>query len=115
MVGSNGRGSSITSLTGRSNKLQMLLAMLQNRGWMRFVAGNGVCLPPYAVASVRDMLNRREERRFEEIVATFANDISTMRQMMANCRKGPRLQAQDINRVIGVGIGQNGTPVLYVL
>ena len=107
-------GSANQSVTGRS-KLQMLIAMMQNRGWMRFVAGNGVCLPPYAVASVTDMLNRREERQFNGVVATFANDIATMRQMMANCRKGPRLQAQDINRVIGVGIGQNGAPILYVL
>jgi hypothetical protein len=111
---STGRNSSSTGANVR-NRLQMLIAMLQNRAWMRFVAGNGVCLPPYAVASVPDMLNRREERQFNSVVATFANEIAQMRQMMANCRKGPRLQAQDINRVIGVGIGQNGTPVLYVL
>jgi hypothetical protein len=111
----NGRNSSATGLNIRSSKLRMLLAMLQNRGWLHFAAGNGICLPPFAVTQVREILNRREENQLNDLLASFSNDILTMRTMMANCRSGARLQAGDINRVIGVGITSNGVPMLYVL
>lgn len=116
LFGNTGRNTSSTTLNApRSSRLQMLMAILQNRGWLRFVAGNGICLPPFAVTQVREMLNRRETRQLDQVLAAYANDIMTMRTMLANCRKGPRLQANDINRVIGVGLSQSGTPVLYVL
>jgi hypothetical protein len=38
-----------------------------------------------------------------------------MRSLMANCRNGTRLTAGDINRIVGVGISRNGTPMLYLL
>ena len=102
-------------IVGRNGKLSFLLAILQNRGWMNFVAVRGLCLPPFAVTQVRDMLNRREERQLDGVLAAFANDIATMRSLMANCRNGTRLTAADINRIVGVGISRNGTPMLYLL
>ena len=112
---SNNRGSANQGITGRNGKLAFLLAILQNRGWMNFVAGRGICLPPFAVTQVRDMLSRREERQLDGVLASFANDIATMRSLMANCRNGTRLTAGDINRIVGVGISRNGTPMLYLL
>lgn len=106
--------SSGTIAQSRSNKLRMLLGILQNCEWLRFAAGNGVCLPPFAVTQVREMLNSREERQLNDLIAGFAEDIATMRSMMANC-DGTRLNPGDINRVIGVGVTSNGAPVLYVL
>jgi hypothetical protein len=104
------------SLDGGSSKLRTLLNILQSRGWMRFVQGNAVCLPRHSVANIQNWLPKKDWGQLQQVVATYAQDIYTLRTMLANCRStDSRLSETDLNRVLGVGAGRDGTPVLFML
>lgn len=114
--GNNGRnGGAGGVLTLNTSKLKFLLAMLQNRAWLRFAAGNAVCLPGYGVANIQGWLPQKDMPQMQQLVASYAQDIYTLRTMLSKCRaKGGRIGEAELNRAIAVDI-QNGMPVLFVL
>ncbi len=92
------------------------MAILQDRAWARFMVGNAVCLPGFNVAPVDGWVPHSEFGNLQQLIAAYAEDIATLRTMLNNCRSGgQRLGFADINRVIGVGLNPDGSPVLYML
>lgn len=112
----NGRSGSNGVVTTTSSRLKMLLAVLQNRAWLRYAAGNAICLPGYGVANVEGWLPQKDWGQLQQLVASYAQDIYTLRTMLAKCRSnGGRIGQADLNRVIGVDVRADGTPVLFML
>jgi len=123
--GSNG----LTGITGRSgggvvipgnasSRLRSILAMLAQRDWIRMVNGRAICLANFGTAEVSSWLPQRDWAGLNAALPQYAQDIATLRQLLANCRSGAQRQAlnvRDLNRVIGIDIASNGTPVLYML
>lgn len=101
-----------------SPQLRALLAMLAQRGWMQLVNGRAICLSGFGTAEVSSWLPQRDMRSLYSAMSQYSGDIATLRQLLANCRSGAQRQAlnvRDLNRVIGIDVGSNGMPVLYML
>jgi hypothetical protein len=118
-AGSNGNGSSYTSGTQfsaaqGSSRLRMLLKILEDRDWLRLVAGNAVCLPAFGTASVNGWLKPQEMAQLKQVVSYYKRDIVTLQKMLTNCRSGAHISRNDAKRVIGIDI-KNGKPVLFML
>lgn len=101
-----------------SSRLRSILAMLAQRDWIQLVNGRAICLNGFGTAEVSSWLPQRDMRGLYSAMGQFTGDISTLRQLLANCRSGQQRQAlnvRDLNRVIGIDIGSNGVPTLYML
>jgi len=101
-----------------SSRLRSILAVLAQRDWIRMVNGRAICLANFGTAEVSSMLPRRDWAGLNAALPQYAQDIATLRQLLANCRASSQRQAldvRDLNRVIGIDIARNGTPVLYML
>ena len=113
--GANGRDGLPGSV---SSRLRTILAMLAQRDWLRLVSGQAICLNGFGKAEVTSWVPQRELRTLYGAMAPYTGDIATLRQLLANCRSGTQRQAlnvRDLNRVIGIDVGNNGMPVLYML
>lgn len=119
MTGINGRNGGGVVIPGNaSSRLRSILAMLAQRDWIRMVNGRAICLANFGTAEVSSWLPQRDWAGLNAALPQYAQDIATLRQLLANCRNGAQRQAlnvRDLNRVIGIDIASNGTPVLYML
>ena len=101
-----------------SSRLRAILAMLAERNWIRLVDGRAICLGNFGTAEVSSLLPRKDWAGLNAALPHYAQDIATLRQMLANCRSPQQQQAldvRDLNRVIGIDIGRGGRPVVYLL
>jgi hypothetical protein len=113
--GSNG---GVVIPSNASSRLRSILAVLAQRDWIRMVNGRAICLANFGTAEISSMLPRRDWAGLNAALPQYAQDIATLRQLLANCRASSQRQAlnvRDLNRVIGIDIARNGTPVLYML
>lgn len=104
--------------TNVSSRLRSILAMLAQRNWIRMVNGRAICLGYFGTAEVSSVLPPKDWAGLNAALPQYAQDIATLRQLLANCRAPQQRQAlnvRDLNRVIGIGIGQGGMPVVYML
>lgn len=104
--------------TDVSSRLRFILAMLAERDWIRMVNGRAICLGRFGSAEVSSMLPRRDWAKLNAALPQYAQDIATLRQLLANCMSAQQRQAlgaRDLNRVIGIDVGRTGTPVVYLL
>jgi hypothetical protein len=119
LTGINGRNGGGFVIPGNaSNRLRSILAMLAQRDWIRMVNGRAICLANFGTAEVSSWLPQRDWAGLNAALPQYAQDIATLRQLLANCRSGAQRQAldvRDLNRVIGIDVASNGTPVLYML
>jgi len=119
LTGINGRNGGGFVIPGNaSNRLRSILAMLAQRDWIRMVNGRAICLANFGTAEVSSWLPQRDWAGLNAALPQYAQDIATLRQLLANCRSGAQRQAldvRDLNRVIGIDVAGNGTPVLYML
>ena len=115
--GVNGRAG-VSIPADASSRLRSLLAILAQRDWIRMVNGRAICLGNFGTAEISRALPSADWAGLNAALPQYAQDISTLRQLLANCPSPSQRQAldvRDLNRVIGVDIGRNGTPVLYML
>jgi hypothetical protein len=101
-----------------SSRLRSILAMLAARDWIRLVNGRAICLGRFGSAEISSILPRRDWAGFNAALPQYAQDIATLRQLLANCMSPQQRQAlnlRDLNRVVGIDLGRNGTPVVYFL
>ena len=92
--------------------------MLADRDWISLENGRAVCLNNFGATEISQILPQKDWPAFNRALPAYAQDISTLRQLLANCRSMTQRQAlnvRDLNRVIGIDIAGNGTPVLYFL
>ena len=92
--------------------------MLAARDWIRMVNGRAICLANFGVAEISTALPQKDWAGLNAALPQYAQDIATLRQLLANCRSSSQRQAlnvRDLNRVIGIDIARNGMPVLYML
>lgn len=116
--GINGSNGSFYIDPNVSSRLRAILAMLAERNWIRLVDGRAICLGNFGTADVSNVLPRSDWAGLNAALPHYAQDISTLRQMLANCRSPQQRQAldvRDLNRVIGIDIGRGGRPVVYLL
>lgn len=97
-----------------SGRLRTILAMLAARDWIRLVNGRAICLSNFGTAEVSRVVPQNDWPRFNAALPQYAQDIATLRQLLANCRSTQMRQAL-VNRVIGLDIDRRGMPVLYLL
>ncbi|MEO6015542.1 MAG: hypothetical protein ABIQ30_18390 [Devosia sp.] len=116
---SSTRNGSSTVLPGSaSSRLQALLRILQQRDYLRLSNGRAVCLNGFGTAEVSSWIPQKEWGALQGALANYSQDIYALRQLLSNCRSGGQRQALNIsnlNRVIGLDIGKDGVPVLYML
>jgi len=115
--GSNGYNG-INGLDGISSRLRKILQILADRDWISLENGRAVCLNNFGATEISQILPQKDWPAFNRALPSYAQDIATLRQLLANCRSTTQRQAlnvRDLNRVIGIDIAQNGTPVLYFL
>lgn len=101
-----------------SGRLRGILAMLAQRNWIRMVNGRAICLGNFGTAEISSVLPSRDWAGLNAALPQYAQDIATLRQLLANCRSSQQrqaLNARDLNRVIGIGVGQGGQPIVYML
>jgi len=116
--GINGNNGSFYIGPDVSSRLRSILAMLAARNWIRLVDGRAICLGRFGTAEVSSLLPGKDWAGLNAALPHYAQDISTLRQMLANCRSPQQRQAldvRDLNRVIGIDVGQDGRPVVYLL
>jgi hypothetical protein len=117
--GFNGRnGIGVAIPANASSRLRSILAVLAQRDWIRMVDGRAICLANFGTAEVSSWLPQGDWAGLNAALPQYAQDISALRQLLANCRSSSQRQAlnvRDLNRVIGIGVANNGTPVLYML
>ena len=117
--GSNGYDGGGVVIPGDiSSRLRTILAMLAQRDWIRMVNGRAICLANFGTTEISAILPRRDWSGLNAALPGYARDIATLRQLLANCRSAAQRQAlgvRDLNRVIGIDIARDGTPVLYLL
>jgi hypothetical protein len=101
-----------------SSRLRSILTMLAQRDWIRMVNGRAICLAYFGTAEISSSLPRRDWAGLNAALPQYAQDIATLRQLLANCRVSSQRQALDVRdllRVIGIVSARNGTPGLYML
>ena len=116
--GNGGGGGSFAIPSGISSRLQMLLRILAERDYLQLSNGRAVCLNSFGVAEVAGWIKKSEYGALQQALAGYSQDIYTLRQLLANCRSNDQRQAlnlSNLNRVIGIDIGPDGRPVLYML
>ncbi len=114
--GANGAGFYIPD--NISSRLRAILAMLAERDWIRMVNGRAICLGRFGTAEISSLLPRKDWARLNAALPQYAQDIATLRQLLANCMSPMQRQAlnvRDLNRVVGIDLDRNGTPVVYFL
>ena len=112
------RYNGINGLDGISSRLRKILQILADRDWISLENGRAVCLNNFGATEISQILPQKDWPAFNRALPSYAQDIATLRQLLANCRSTTQRQAlnvRDLNRVIGIDIAQNGTPVLYFL
>lgn len=115
LAGTNGSsGSNGFNGFGGSSKITFLARLLENRAYLRFAAGNAVCLPPSGIANVGSLLSRSDARRANQLLGNYAGDIGNLRNLLKKCGSRTISQA-DIERAVAVDLRRDGTVVLYVL
>jgi hypothetical protein len=103
---------------GLDSKLQLLLKILQDRDWAMLARADSLCMPAFGTSEVTSWLPSSDWPTLQKLLPQFLQDISTLRQLLANCRSPQQRQALNItnlNRVIAVDVNANGVPVLYFL
>ena len=103
---------------GISSRLRALLRVLAERDYLRISNGRAVCLNSFGVAEVAGWVPQKDWGALQKALATYSQDIYTLRQLLANCRSNAQRQALNItqlNRVIAIDIGNDGPPVLFML
>ena len=114
-----GNGSAGVSLPSNiSSRLRSILQVLAARDWIALANGRAICLSNFGKAEVSNILPQSDWSGLNQALPSYAQDISTLRQLLANCRSSSQRQAldvRDLNRVIGIDIKRNGQPVLYML
>jgi hypothetical protein len=116
--GGGGDGGSFAIPSGISSRLQALLRMLAERDYLRLSNGRAVCLNAFGTAEVSNWIPKKDWGALQQVLATYAQDIYTLRQLLANCRDSAQRQAlnlTNLNRVIGIDIGSDGRPILFML
>lgn len=116
--GYNGQNGGVYIGTNVSSRLRSILAMLAQRNWIRMVNGRAICLGYFGTAEISSVLPAKDWANLNAALPQYAQDIATLRQLLANCRTPQQRQAlnvRDLNRVIGIGVGQGGVPVVYML
>jgi len=114
----NGGGGVMTTapVTGNaSSKVKMIARILENRAWLRFANGKGVCLPGAGVASISGWVPQSQYGHLNKVLDTYSSDIGTLRKLLANCRGGQGVGRGDIARAVGVDLREDGSVVLFVL
>ena len=115
--GSNG-GAGISLPGNISSRLRSILQVLAARDWIKLANGRAICLNSFGTAEVSSMLPQKDWSGLNQALPSYAQDISTLRQLLANCRSSSQraaLDVRDLNRVIGLDINRNGEPILYML
>jgi hypothetical protein len=116
---SGGNGSNGITLPGNiSSRLRSILAMLAARDWISLANGRAICLSNFGTAEVTSMLPQKDWSDLNRALPSYAQDIATLRQLLANCRSSSQRQAlnvRDLNRVIGIDVNSRGEPILYML
>jgi hypothetical protein len=103
---------------GISSRLKTLLRILAERDYLRISNGRAVCLNSFGIAEVAGWVPRKDWGALQKALASYSQDIYTLRQLLANCRSNAQRQALNItqlNRVIALDIGRDGRPVLFML
>jgi hypothetical protein len=112
-------GSAGVTIPGNvSSRLRSVLAVLAARDWIRMVNGRAICLGRFGSAEISSLLPRKDWAGLNAALPQYAEDIATLRQLLANCLSPQQRQAlnvRDLNRVVGIDVGRNGTPVVYFL
>ncbi len=117
----NGNGDSAGAFTipsGISSRLRTLLRILAERDYLRISNGRAVCLNSFGIAEVAGWVPRKDWGALQKALASYSQDIYTLRQLLANCGSNAQRQALNItqlNRVIALDIGRDGRPVLFML
>ena len=115
--GSNG-GAGVSLPANISSRLRSILAVLAARDWIRLANGQAICLSSFGTAEVSSILPQKDWSGLNQALPGYAQDIATLRQLLANCRSSSQraaLNVRDLNRVIGIDINRSGQPVLYML
>jgi hypothetical protein len=115
---SNDSGSGFVIPQGISSRLKALLRILAERDYLRISNGRAVCLNSFGVAEVGGWVPQKDWGALQKALATYSQDIYTLRQLLANCRSNAQRQALNLtqlNRVIAIDIGNDGRPVLFML
>ncbi|MEO9229761.1 MAG: hypothetical protein ABI216_12580 [Devosia sp.] len=121
--GYNGSGSAngsagVNGLNGISSRLRAILQMLADRDWIQLENGRALCLTSFGATEISQILPSKDWPAFNRALPAYAQDIATLRQLLANCHSSTQraaLNVRNLNRVIGIDISRNGTPVLYML
>ena len=73
--GINGRNgsTSLAGITGGS-RLRQLMAILADRAWLRFVQGNRLCLPSFAVMNVASWVRQSDQGALQQLINAYAAD-----------------------------------------
>ena len=113
--GINGRNgsTSLAGITGGS-RLRQLMAILADRAWLRFVQGNRLCLPSFAVMNVASWVRQSDQGALQQLINAYASAIGIMQQMMLRCRNGQG-RLVDLSRVIGVQLRDDGRIVVMTI
>lgn len=104
--------------SGISDRLRALLKILADRDYLRIANGRAVCLNSFGVAEVSGWVPQKDWGALQRALATYSQDIYTLRQLLANCRSAEQRQALNLtqlNRVIAIDINKNGQPILFML
>ena len=115
---SNDSGSGFVIPQGISSRLKALLRILAERDYLRISNGRAVCLNSFGIAEVAGWVPQKDWGALQKALATYSQDIYTLRQLLANCRSNAQHQALNLtqlNRVIAIDIGNDGRPVLFML
>jgi hypothetical protein len=115
--GNGGNGGSFTVPSNISSRMQTLLRALAARNYLRLANGKAVCLTSFNVAEVGGWIPQKDWGVMQQTLGSYAQDIYTLRQLLANCRSATQRQAlnlTDLKRVIAIDI-KNGQPLLYLL
>lgn len=115
--GSNG-GAGVSIPGNISSRLRAILQMLAARDWIALANGRAICLNNFGTTEISNVLPQKDWSSLNRALPSYAQDIATLRQLLANCRSNSQrasLSIRDLNRVIGIDVNRNGTPVLYML
>jgi hypothetical protein len=103
---------------GVSSRLKALLRILAERDYLRLSNGRAVCLNAFGTAEVAGWIPQKDWGALQQALANYSQDIYALRQLLGNCRSATQRQAlnlTNLNRVIGLDIGKDGRPVLFML
>ncbi|MEQ1770620.1 MAG: hypothetical protein ABL879_12345 [Devosia sp.] len=100
---------------GISAQLRMLIEILRNKVWLNYAEGNKLCLPMFGRAEVKGWIPKKDWDELAQIIPVFKDDIIALQQMLGKCRAAAQRQAMggNVKRAIGVGVNDDGTPIVY--